>query len=309
MEYANTAKGKKEIQMLDQYIDEYLTYLKLERGLSDSSISSYRQDLKQYNQYLSDEDVAGVEQITTEILVTFLQFLSLNGKSNKTIIRIQSTLRNFHQFLQLEQVLDTNPALRLSTPKEERELPVVLTIDEMDKLLHSPDNTSQGIRDNAIMELLYASGLRVSELINLRTSDLNLEMGFIHVYGKGDKERIVPTTNYVAEKLEHYMKNERLKLLKQENTNILFLTNRGRGFTRQGLWKTIKKYVLISGIDKNITPHTFRHSFATHLIENGADLRAVQEMLGHSDISTTQVYTQISATKIREMYKQFHPRK
>lgn len=295
--------------MLDRHIDEYLTYLKIERGLSDASISSYKQDLKQYSQYLKDENVTGVEQITTEILVAFLQFLSENNKSSKTIRRIQSTLRNFHQFLQLEQVIDTNPALRLTTPKEERELPVVLSIDEMETLLQAPDNSAQGIRDNAIMELLYASGLRVSELINLKLSDLNLDMGFIHVYGKGDKERIVPTTEYVAEKLNNYIKNQRLTLLKHENTDILFLTNRGKGFTRQGLWKTIKKYVLVSGINKNITPHTFRHSFATHLIENGAGLRAVQEMLGHSDISTTQVYTQISATKIREMYKQFHPRK
>ncbi|CAM4165890.1 site-specific tyrosine recombinase XerD [Jeotgalicoccus halotolerans] len=295
--------------MLNRYIDEYLTYLKIERGLSNASISSYKQDLKQYNQYLTDENVTGVEQITAEILVTFLQFLSLSGKSNKTIRRIQSTLRNFHQFLQIEQVIDTNPALRLNTPKEERELPVVLSVEEMETLLHSPDSTAQGIRDNAIMELLYASGLRVSELINLKLGDLNLDMGFIRVYGKGDKERIVPTTEYVADKLNNYIKNQRLTLLKHENTDILFLTNRGKGFTRQGLWKTIKKYVLISGINKNITPHTFRHSFATHLIENGADLRAVQEMLGHSDISTTQVYTQISASKIREMYKQFHPRK
>lgn len=295
--------------MLNRHIDEYLTYLKIERGLSDASISSYKQDLKQYSQYLKDENVTGVEDITTEILVAFLQFLSENNKSSKTIRRVQSTLRNFHQFLQFERIIDTNPALRLSTPKEERELPVVLSIEEMETLLQAPDKMPQGIRDNAIMELLYASGLRVSELINLKLSDLNLDMGFIHVYGKGDKERIVPTTEYVAEKLNDYIKNQRLMLLKHENNDILFLTNRGKGFTRQGLWKTIKKYVLISGISKNITPHTFRHSFATHLIENGADLRAVQEMLGHSDISTTQVYTQISATKIREMYKQFHPRK
>jgi integrase/recombinase XerD len=295
--------------MLNRHIDEYLTYLKIERGLSDASISSYKQDLKQYSQYLKDENVTGVEDITTEILVAFLQFLSENNKSSKTIRRVQSTLRNFHHFLQFERIIDTNPALRLSTPKEERELPVVLSIEEMETLLQAPDKTPQGIRDNAIMELLYASGLRVSELINLKLSDLNLDMGFIHVYGKGDKERIVPTTEYVAEKLNDYIKNQRLMLLKHENTDILFITNRGKGFTRQGLWKTIKKYVLISGISKNITPHTFRHSFATHLIENGADLRAVQEMLGHSDISTTQVYTQISATKIREMYKQFHPRK
>ena len=228
--------------MLNRHIDEYLTYLKIERGLSDASISSYKQDLKQYSQYLKDENVTGVEDITTEILVAFLQFLSENNKSSKTIRRVQSTLRNFHQFLQFERIIDTNPALRLSTPKEERELPVVLSIEEMETLLQAPDKTPQGIRDYAIMELLYASGLRVSELINLKLSDLNLDMGFIHVYGKGDKERIVPTTEYVAEKLNDYIKNQRLMLLKHENTDILFLTNRGKGFTRQGLWKTIKKY-------------------------------------------------------------------
>ena len=309
MESVEIAKRKMAALMLKAYINEYVSYLKIERGLSDASISSYRQDLNQYNNYLTEKNVTSVKSITTETLVTFLQFLSIEGKSNKTIRRMQSTLRNFHQFLQLEQVSETNPALRLSTPKMEKDLPVVLTIEEMETLLASPDSSTQGKRDKVIMELFYASGLRVSELINLRLSDLNLAMGFIHVYGKGDKERIVPTTEYVSELLESYISNERISLLKDENIDTLFLTNRGKGFTRQGLWKTIKKYVALSGIRKNITPHTFRHSFATHLIENGADLRAVQEMLGHSDISTTQVYTQISASKIREMYKQFHPRK
>ncbi|WP_166626665.1 site-specific tyrosine recombinase XerD [Jeotgalicoccus sp. S0W5] len=295
--------------MFKTHIDEYLRYLKIEKGLSDASISSYNQDLKKYSQFLEDQNVTRVDSITAETLVTFLQFLTSENKSAKTIRRMQSTLKNFHQFLQIERITENNPALRLQTPKEEKALPVVLTIEEMERLLQSPDQTTQGIRDNAMMELLYASGLRVSELINLNISDLNLEMGFIHVYGKGETERIVPTTEYVAKKLTNYIKNYRLKLLKDENIDTLFLTNRGKGFTRQGLWKAIKKYVRDSGIDKNITPHTFRHSFATHLIENGADLRAVQEMLGHSDISTTQIYTQISAGKIREMYKQFHPRK
>ncbi|MCK1976764.1 site-specific tyrosine recombinase XerD [Jeotgalicoccus huakuii] len=295
--------------MFKTHIEEYLRYLKIEKGLSDASISSYNQDLKKYSQFLEDQNVTRVDSITAETLVSFLQFLTSENKSAKTIRRMQSTLKNFHQFLQIERITENNPALRLQTPREEKALPVVLTIEEMERLLQSPDQTTQGIRDNAMMELLYASGLRVSELINLNISDLNLEMGFIHVYGKGEKERIVPTTEYVAKKLTNYIKNYRLKLLKDENIDTLFLTNRGKGFTRQGLWKTIKKYVRESGIDKNITPHTFRHSFATHLIENGADLRAVQEMLGHSDISTTQIYTQISAGKIREMYKQFHPRK
>lgn len=309
MVFAETVKREMAVVMFKTHIEEYLRYLKIEKGLSDASISSYNQDLKKYSQFLEDQNVTRVDSITAETLVSFLQFLTSENKSAKTIRRMQSTLKNFHQFLQIERITENNPALRLQTPREEKALPVVLTIEEMERLLQSPDQTTQGIRDNAMMELLYASGLRVSELINLNISDLNLEMGFIHVYGKGEKERIVPTTEYVAKKLTNYIKNYRLKLLKDENIDTLFLTNRGKGFTRQGLWKTIKKYVRESGIDKNITPHTFRHSFATHLIENGADLRAVQEMLGHSDISTTQIYTQISAGKIREMYKQFHPRK
>lgn len=309
MVFAETVKREMAVVMFKTHIEEYLRYLKIEKGLSDASISSYNQDLKKYSQFLEDQNVTRVDSITAETLVSFLQFLTSENKSAKTIRRMQSTLKNFHQFLQIERITENNPALRLQTPREEKALPVVLTIEEMERLLQSPDQTTQGIRDNAMMELLYASGLRVSELINLNISDLNLEMGFIHVYGKGEKERIVPTTEYVAKKLRNYIKNYRLKLLKDENIDTLFLTNRGKGFTRQGLWKTIKKYVRESGIDKNITPHTFRHSFATHLIENGADLRAVQEMLGHSDISTTQIYTQISAGKIREMYKQFHPRK
>lgn len=309
MVFAETVRREMAVVMFKTHIEEYLRYLKIEKGLSDASISSYNQDLKKYSQFLEDQNVTRVDSITAETLVSFLQFLTSENKSAKTIRRMQSTLKNFHQFLQIERITENNPALRLQTPREEKALPVVLTIEEMERLLQSPDQTTQGIRDNAMMELLYASGLRVSELINLNISDLNLEMGFIHVYGKGEKERIVPTTEYVAKKLTNYIKNYRLKLLKDENIDTLFLTNRGKGFTRQGLWKTIKKYVRESGIDKNITPHTFRHSFATHLIENGADLRAVQEMLGHSDISTTQIYTQISAGKIREMYKQFHPRK
>ena len=181
MESVEIAKRKMAALMLKAYINEYLSYLKIERGLSDASISSYRQDLNQYNNYLTEKNVTSVKSITTETLVTFLQFLSIEGKSNKTIRRMQSTLRNFHQFLQLEQVSETNPALRLSTPKMEKDLPVVLTIEEMETLLASPDSSTQGKRDKVIMELFYASGLRVSELINLRY-DINLSM--CHMLGK-----------------------------------------------------------------------------------------------------------------------------
>lgn len=295
--------------MIDVYVDEYITFLKIEKGLSDASLSSYRQDLKHYSNYLSDMEIPSIEKVDTEILIQFIKFLTEKGLSAKTISRTQSTLRNFHQFLLNQNIIEVNPAVKLTAVRGEKKLPEYLTIEEMEILLNTPDASPAGMRDSTLMEVLYASGIRVSELISIKNADVNTEMGFIRVSGKGSKERIVPITDFVAQKLDHYTTEVRPQLLKTNDNDDLFITNRGRGFTRQGLWKTIKKYELMSGIRKNITPHTFRHSFATHLIENGADLRAVQEMLGHSDISTTQVYTQISTTKIREMYKQFHPRK
>lgn len=293
----------------ERHMDEYLLFLSVEKGLSQSSIESYSQDLKQYLSFLEDSGVSEYNNIDTELLILFLKVLKERGRSGKTLSRMQSTLRNYHQFLLNENITSKNPALRLQSVKEDKKLPVYLTVEEMETLLQTPDDSRAGSRDRAMMELLYASGLRVSEIIDIRMTDLNIALGFIKVRGKGSKERIVPMTDYVGRLLQEYMETHRLKLLKDDHTDALFITNRGKGFTRQGFWKTIKKYEMLSGIGKNITPHTFRHSFATHLIENGADLRAVQEMLGHSDISTTQIYTQISAVKIREMYKRFHPRK
>ena len=293
----------------ERHMDEYLLFLSVEKGLSQSSIESYSQDLKQYLSFLEDSGVSEYNNIDTELLILFLKVLKERGRSGKTLSRMQSTLRNYHQFLLNENITSKNPALRLQSVKEDKKLPVYLTVEEMETLLRTPDASRAGSRDRAMMELLYASGLRVSEIIDIRMTDLNIALGFIKVRGKGSKERIVPMTDYVGRLLQEYMETHRLELLKDDHTDALFITNRGKGFTRQGFWKTIKKYEMLSGIGKNITPHTFRHSFATHLIENGADLRAVQEMLGHSDISTTQIYTQISAVKIREMYKRFHPRK
>ncbi|CAM4146082.1 site-specific tyrosine recombinase XerD [Lacicoccus alkaliphilus] len=295
--------------MIDKHIDEYITFLKIEKGLSPASLSSYKQDLKHYLSYLDELGVKSLEKVDTDMLISFIKHLNEKGLSSKTISRTQSTLRNFHQFLLNQDVTKMNPAIKLTAVRGEKKLPEYLTIEEMETLLATPEDSPAGVRDSTMMEVLYASGIRVSELISIKKPDVNTEMGFIRVRGKGSKERIVPITDFVARQLEHYIVSIRPRLLKTEDTEDLFITNRGRGFTRQGLWKTIKKYEVLSGISKNITPHTFRHSFATHLIENGADLRAVQEMLGHSDISTTQIYTQISASKIREMYKQFHPRK
>ena len=290
------------------HIEEYVLFLTVEKGLSATTIEAYRTDLNQYQAFIEASALTSIDDISTDTIIKFLKHLSDAGKRAKTISRMQSTIKNFHQFLMAERVMTHNPTLKLTAVKQDKLIPEYLTVSEMNTLLETPDTTLAGTRDRLIMEVLYACGLRVSELTELSLDDLNLEMGFIRVRGKGSKERIVPVTDFVSRMIEDYIRSTRLDLLKDTNTEQLFLTNRGRGFTRQGLWKMIKKYALLSGINKTITPHTFRHSFATHLIENGADLRAVQELLGHTDINTTQIYTQISNVKIREMYKTYHPR-
>lgn len=289
-------------------IEDYLSFLRIERGLSNSTLDSYAQDLNLYRDFLDKLDLTFSTVSSTDI-INFLKEEKEKGKRSKTLARLQSTLRNFHQYLINDGKTDKNPAALLSSIKIEQSLPDSLTIEEMEQLLDTPEPTTSGTRDKVMMELLYATGIRVSELISMTTINVNSEMGFITVVGKGQKERIIPITDYVAELLQEYIVDIRINLLKDKDTDALFLTNRGNSFTRQGVWKMIKKYNLLSGISKNVTPHTFRHTFATHLIENGADLRIVQELLGHTDISTTQVYTHLSKKSVKEMYDKFHPRK
>lgn len=289
-------------------IEDYLSFLRIERGLSNSTLDSYAQDLNLYRTFLDDLELTFSTVSSTDI-INFLKEEKEKGKRSKTLARLQSTLRNFHQYLINDGKTDKNPAALLSSIKIEQSLPDSLTIEEMEQLLDTPEPTTSGIRDKVMMELLYATGIRVSELISMNTINVNSEMGFITVVGKGQKERIIPITDYVAELLQEYIVDIRINLLKDKDTDALFLTNRGNSFTRQGVWKMIKKYNVLSGVSKNVTPHTFRHTFATHLIENGADLRIVQELLGHTDISTTQVYTHLSKKSVKEMYDKFHPRK
>lgn len=289
-------------------IEDYLSFLRIERGLSNSTLDSYAQDLNLYRTFLDDLELTFSTVSSTDI-IRFLKEEKEKGKRSKTLARLQSTLRNFHQYLINDGKTDKNPAALLSSIKIEQSLPDSLTIEEMEQLLDTPEPTTSGIRDKVMMELLYATGIRVSELISMNTINVNSEMGFITVVGKGQKERIIPITDYVAELLQEYIVDIRINLLKDKDTDALFLTNRGNSFTRQGVWKMIKKYNVLSGVSKNVTPHTFRHTFATHLIENGADLRIVQELLGHTDISTTQVYTHLSKKSVKEMYDKFHPRK
>lgn len=291
--------------------NEYLVYLKIERDLSNNSIESYERDIKQYIDFLSQEKITEWEAIDRYDIVLFLQNLKIEGKSESSIIRMTSSLRQFHQYLRQEKWLKGDPMQHIQTPKKKETLPKVLSIQDVEKLLETSDTeTDLGLRDRAILEVMYATGLRISELVHLRMDELHLTMGFIQTVGKGDKERIIPIGGEAIKWLNDYLEYSRplLERRAEEISPYVFLNARGRGLTRQGVWKNIKKIVQEAGIKQNVTPHMLRHSFATHLLENGADLRIVQELLGHSDISTTQIYTHITKARMKDVYTQYHPR-
>ena len=288
---------------------DYLHYLKVERGLSENTIASYGIDLKLFLEYLRENEIPSFKQVNKEIIVNYMQAEKNNNKANSSILRSVSSLRKFFQYLAQEKIIEKDPMLLIDTPKKKQHLPQVLTKEEVEKLLHSP-NTSQvlGLRDRAMLELMYATGLRISEIINLKLEDLHLTMGTLQTLGKGHKERIVPVGDEAIKWINRYLEEARPKLLKQKRSNYLFLNFHGNNLTRQGVWKNLKAEVRKAGIQKNITPHTLRHSFATHILENGADLRIVQELLGHADISTTQIYTHLSNKQLADIYNRAHPR-
>lgn len=293
-------------------MEDYLHFLKIERGLSDNTIQSYQRDLNQYFAFLEEKKVTSWDVIDRYLVLDFLEELRNKGKSSATIIRMVSTLRKFHQFLRQERMTDNDPMQHIDTPKKTQKLPKTLSIKEVEKIIESPDTTDYlGIRDRAILEVMYATGLRVTELISLKLDDLHLSLGLLQTLGKGDKERIIPLGDEAIKWIEIYLEKSRPELLaknKKEKPTILFLNYKGEGFSRQGIWKNLKVYVTQAGIEKEVTPHTLRHSFATHLLENGADLRVVQELLGHADISTTQIYTHISKKRMADVYKNYFPR-
>ncbi|MBO0418982.1 site-specific tyrosine recombinase XerD [Vagococcus fluvialis] len=297
---------------MKNHLEEYLHYLKIERGLSENTIQSYKRDLSQYFSFLDEKEISSWEQVDRYLVLDFLEFLRNEGKSSATIIRMVSSLRKFHQFLRQERMTDNDPMQHIDTPKKTQRLPKTLSIKEVEKIIESPDtNDALGIRDRAILEVMYATGLRVTELITLKLDDLHLSLGLLQTVGKGDKERIIPLGDVAIKWVNLYLEKSRPELLaknKKDKTNILFLNYKGEGFTRQGIWKNLKVYVTQAGIEKEVTPHTLRHSFATHLLENGADLRVVQELLGHADISTTQIYTHISKKRMADVYKTYFPR-
>ena len=288
---------------------DYLHYLKVERGLSENTIASYGIDLKLFLEYLRENEIPSFKQVNKEVIVNYMQAEKNNNKANSSILRSVSSLRKFFQYLAQEKIIEKDPMLLIDTPKKKQHLPQVLTEEEVEKLLHSP-NTGQvlGLRDRAMLELMYATGLRISEIINLKLEDLHLTMGTLQTLGKGHKERIVPVGDEAIKWINRYLEEARPKLLKQKRSNYLFLNFHGNNLTRQGVWKNLKAEVRKAGIQKNITPHTLRHSFATHILENGADLRIVQELLGHADISTTQIYTHLSNKQLADIYNRAHPR-
>lgn len=295
---------------MQDHIKDYIHYIVVERGLSENTVVSYQRDLKKYVAYLEEnEGVHSLEQVNRLHIMQYLKFLKEKNQSVKTLARNIASIRAFHQFLLRDGATTHDPSVHVETPQGERKLPKVLTVDEVEALLQAPKGTEPiPLRDRAMLELLYATGLRVSELINMDLEDAHTTMGFVRVLGKGNKERIIPMGQYATDAIEYYLKNGRGQLVGKNKSDALFLNHHGNRLSRQGFWKNLKKLALEANINKELTPHTLRHSFATHLLENGADIRAVQEMLGHADISTTQIYTHVSKSRLTDVYKQFHPR-
>ncbi|MGE6514560.1 site-specific tyrosine recombinase XerD [Lysinibacillus sphaericus] len=292
-------------------IEDYIHFIQVERQLSINTLASYRRDLENYVRFLQEaEGMSDFGKVERTTILRHLEQLRMQGKTSRTVARHISSIRSFHQFLLREKRTEKDPTVHLEMPTIEQKLPNILSIEEIESLLTAPNRSKpQGVRDVAMLELLYGSGMRISELISLDLADIHLTMGFVRVFGKGGKERIIPLGKSALTALSAYLDGARGQLQgKYPKTDAFFINQRGKRLTRQGCWKLMKEHALKAGIQHELTPHTLRHSFATHLVENGADLRAVQEMLGHADISTTQIYTHISKTRLSEVYKQFHPR-
>lgn len=294
---------------MNDLINDYLHSLKVERGLSDNTIISYRQELRHLNDYLTKEKITDIKKIDRYTILDYLDGLKKTGRARSSSIHTISSLRKFFKYLLIVDKIGVDPMVNIDPPKRAHHLPSVLTTAEVEKLLQVPNtNEPLGMRDRTILEVMYATGLRVSELITLNLNELHLEMGLIETIGKGNKKRIIPIGDVAIKWLNRYINEPRRILLGDKKYNEIFLNQHGHPLTRQGIWKNLKAQVKKAGIEKNITPHTLRHSFATHLLENGADLRIVQELLGHADISTTQIYTHITQQRLVDVYDKYHPR-
>ena len=294
---------------MNEEINDYLHYLTIERGLSLNTRKSYERDLLQYLHYLEDEQITSWQDVDRYVVINYLEKMHDEKKAPATVTRMITSLRRFHQFLRQERLTDHDPMQHIDTPKKVQKLPSTLSLTEVERLIETPDTTKNlGIRDRAILEVMYATGMRVSELVGLKLSDLHLSLGLVQTLGKGDKERIIPLGDYAIQWLERYLDEASPLLVANPSETHVFVNHHGTGLSRQGIWKNLKQLVREAGINKEVTPHTLRHSFATHLLENGADLRTVQELLGHADISTTQIYTHITKKRMTDVYKQHFPR-
>jgi integrase/recombinase XerD len=294
---------------MEQAAASFITYVEETKDLSGATLESYERDIKQFLVFLEERDIHHLEEVTRTSIMLYFSTLKERGKAPATITRASVSLKAFFQYLLAARVINQDPYVKVDTPKHDKKLPHILSIEEIDKLLAMPDVTTVlGLRDKAMLEMLYATGLRVSELNAIKVQDIDLDYGFVRGVSSTGKERIIPIGSVTVKWIQRYMK-EALPVLHKEGTSShLFLNRQGQGISRQGFWKMLKKYGKEAGLTNELTPHTLRHSFASHLLERGADIRAVQEMLGHCDISTIQVYLQRSKQNLKSVYDSFHPR-
>lgn len=288
--------------MNEKYIEEFIDYLRFEKKYSENTISSYKRDLNKTNTYIK-KDFA---KLNKKDIQNYIQKIS-KSENASSVSRSISTLKSFYKFLELNKYTSLNPLTTITNPKTVKKLPKILSEEEIEKLLDINLKTDFDYRNKAMLELMYSSGLRVSELINLNVNDIDLSNASVRIFGKGSKERIIPLNDYAIDALNNYILTHRRSLFKHGESNYLFLNNHGNKMTRQGFFKILEKIAKEKGIKSELSPHTLRHSFATHLLKHGADLRSIQELLGHSDISTTQIYTHITSERLQKNYEEFHP--
>lgn len=294
---------------IDQWVDQYISHLIVEKGLAAKTIEAYTADLSAFLQFLKSQEIDRLDEADTTAILKYLIDLRKTGRGSRTRARHLVTIRGFYHFLAQKGIMSENSAKMVDLPKSGLKLPDVLSQEDVALLISTPDrNRPLELRDAAMLETIYAAGLRVTELIQLQMGAVNLEAGFVRVLGKGSKERIVPIGGKASECLRHYLAQGRPRLLSGQISRFMFVARAGKPMTRQGFWKLLRRYALQAGITKRVTPHSLRHSFATHLLEGGADLRAVQMMLGHADIATTQIYTHVAQQRLIEVHRHYHPR-
>ena len=293
---------------MEALVQKFVNFLERDKRLSLNTLQSYRRDIEQYFTYLQEINLQNISNSNKTTVIAYLLYLQKKGRATSTISRNLASIRSFYQYISKNKLIDHDPTAELESPKVEKKLPQILSPEEVELLLEQPQCVDlKGYRDKAMLELLYATGIRVSELIQLDLSDLNMDMAYIRC-NKGTKERMIPIGSMAIGALKEYLNKSRPLLIQSSDETALFVNINGSRLTRQGFWKIIKQYKNQAQINKDITPHTLRHSFAAHLLENGADLRSIQEMLGHSDISSTQIYAQIAKNRIKDIYKKTHPR-